>query len=74
MRLKLIANWRDAWRWFSIHCAVLAGIVQTAWAALPDDMRQSIPPHLVTRITLVLLALLIFGRLTTIETKDKDQC
>lgn len=60
---KLVDDWRRAWRWFSMQCMTLAGVVQGAWAAMPDDMRDSVPPNAVTILTISLLALGIVGRL-----------
>lgn len=61
--MKLVPEWRRAWRMFSIQAMVLAGAIQAAWAALPPEMMQSIPDPWMRGITLTLLALGIIGRL-----------
>ena len=61
--MKLIDNWKDAWKWLSVHCMVLAGSIQGAWLYIPDDMRQSIPSKLVTGLTIGLLMLGVIARL-----------
>ena len=61
--MKLIANWKKAWRMLSIQAMTLAGAVQGAWMFIPDDMRTSIPSNVVQGLTIALLALGVAGRL-----------
>lgn len=61
--MKLVANWRRAWRWISVQAMVLAGALQGAWMFVPDDLRASIPPGVVQGFTIVLLTLGVIGRL-----------
>ena len=56
-------NWRKAWRYYSVQAMVAAGAVQTAWVALPDDMRASVPGDWVSYGTMILLAVGTWGRL-----------
>jgi hypothetical protein len=37
--VKLIPNWRHAWRMFSVQAQTGAVAVLGAWQALPDDLR-----------------------------------
>jgi hypothetical protein len=64
----LVAEWRRAWRWFSLQAMVLSGVAQAAWEALPDDLKQYLPHGLGLALSLTLLALGIGGRL--IQQKD----
>ncbi|NMM21859.1 MAG: hypothetical protein HHJ15_18220 [Rhodoferax sp.] len=61
--MKLVDDFKQAWRWLSVQSMVLAGAVQGAWLYLPDDMKASIPPNIVQAVTLALLALGVAGRL-----------
>lgn len=61
--MKLIANWRKAWRMLSVQAMAVAGAVQGAWMFIPADMRSSIPESTVQMVTLALLALGVLGRL-----------
>ncbi len=63
--MKLKTDWRSAWRWYSMQAMALATALIGAWAALPDEWRQSVPEGLVQGITLVTLALGMVGRLLT---------
>ena len=61
--MKLVSDWRECWRWFSTQAMALAGAIQGAWVLLPDDMKASIAPSIVSGITLTLLVFGIVGRL-----------
>lgn len=61
MKLKLVEDWRQAWKWLSVQLS--AGIV--LWLSLPPDTQASIvgglfPPE---RVPLVLAVLVVVGRL-----------
>lgn len=64
MKRELIEDWHQAWKWASVNCMALAAAIQGAWLYVPDDMKSSIPPKLVSGVTIALLALGVFGRLT----------
>jgi hypothetical protein len=61
--MRLVAEWRGAWRWFSVQAMALVAAVQAAWAAMPDDMRRHFPHALVTALSVGMLLLGIGGRL-----------
>lgn len=41
--MKLVSDWRQAWRWFSIQIFVLAGALPLVWAQLPPDAKAMLP-------------------------------
>lgn len=61
--MKLITNWRKAYRMLSVQAMAIATAIQGAWAVLPDDMKASVPPQAVYWITMGLLVFGIAGRL-----------
>jgi hypothetical protein len=61
--MRFVDDARRAWKWVSMQCMVLALTLQGAWEVIPSDLKGSIPPKLVTAITLGLLVLGIAGRL-----------
>jgi hypothetical protein len=67
--MTLVAEWRRAWRWFSMQAMALVLAIQGAWAAMPDDLKQHFPPLLVTALSVGLLLLGIGGRLVR-QSKD----
>lgn len=65
--MRLIDEWRSAWRWFSCQAMALAAAVQGGWAALPDDMKEHLPAWIATAATIAVLVLGIGGRLVKQE-------
>ncbi|WP_062560379.1 hypothetical protein [Paracoccus aminovorans] len=61
--MKLVSDWRRVWRYYSTQAMAIAATVQLTWAQLPDDMRASVPPHIVSYATGALLVLGVIGRL-----------
>jgi hypothetical protein len=64
--MKLVENAQHAWKWLSVQMMALAGALQAAWAAFPDELRGDMPgwvPKAVAWITFVLLFLGVGGRL-----------
>tara|TARA_R110000868_G_scaffold99334_1_gene273435 strand:- start:3908 stop:4195 length:288 start_codon:yes stop_codon:yes gene_type:complete len=61
--MKLIANWRKAYKMLSIQAMAFATAIQGAWMFLPDDMKTTLPPSVVQWVTMGLLAFGIVGRL-----------
>lgn len=69
--MRLVTNWKRAWRWISVQAMVLACALQGAWMFVPDDLRASIPPGVVQGFTIVLLVLGVIGRLVDQTPKAK---
>ena len=63
--MKLVDDWKSAWRWFSMHALALTGVIPTVWAALPPDLKASIPPGTMDTITAVIAACGVVGRLVS---------
>ena len=61
--MRMIENWRKAYRMLSVQAMALATAIQGTWMTIPDDMKASIPAQAVHWITMGLLAFGIFGRL-----------
>lgn len=75
--MKLVSNWRRAWRWSSVRLSALGALVMGAaevagssWSALPPDIRDSIP-HAPT-IGLVLFLLMPIARVLTTKGGTDD--
>lgn len=61
--MKLVSDWRKAWKWISVQCMTLALVVQPVWLTLPDDLRASAPSWIMHGVTALLLIGGIIGRL-----------
>lgn len=69
-RLQLVDDAKQAWRWLSMQAMVVAGAIQGAWLFIPEDLKSSIPPHIIQIVTLALLAFGVAGRLVKQEPKQ----
>ena len=70
--MKLIPNWRKAWRMFSVQAQAAAIAAIAGWQALPNDLRVLVPQQVAIGLALVLLVLGIVGRLID-QPKTKDE-
>jgi hypothetical protein len=61
--MKLVPDWRKAWRWFSVQAFALQGIVAASWLAVPDDMRAAVASEWLAAAAIVLTVMGIVGRL-----------
>lgn len=61
--MKLISNWRRAWRMFSMQAMTLAAALQGAWMLMPEDLKAALPPALVPVVSVALLVAGMVGRL-----------
>lgn len=61
--MKIIPNWRDALRMYSVQAQALNFAIIGAWQALPEDLQDALPETLILGVAMVLLVLGIVGRL-----------
>ena len=61
--MKLISNWRKAWRMFSVQVPAVNIAFLSTWAALPDKFQDAIPLPWAIGIAVVLMVLGVAGRL-----------
>lgn len=61
--MKLIDNWRCAWRFASVRAMSAALAIQATWLSLPDDLRERIPLWATVSVTGCLLIAGLIGRL-----------
>lgn len=62
-RIRLVADWRRAWRWYSVNCPMLAAALLGAWATLPEKMQDSFTPLQLQCMAIGLIVLGVGGRL-----------
>lgn len=72
-KISIVENWRNAWKWISVHAMVLAAAIQGAWLQIPDDMKAALPPHCVQYSTIVLLVVGVIGRFVKQGATDVEQ-
>lgn len=61
--MKLVENWRNAWRWFSVQCLAILAVMPFVWGSLPADAKAFLPDSLEIWVFVVLAIAGIAGRL-----------
>lgn len=60
--MKLVENWREAWKWHSVWIIAALSAAPYVWAELPDDLKASIPSEWLPLIAVLVGVAGIFGR------------
>lgn len=61
--MRLVEEWHQAWRWFSVQSMAISVVLLGAWQAVPDELRAALPRWLPHWLAIALLVLGIAGRL-----------
>lgn len=64
-------NWKQSWKWFSVHSMAISIALLGAWTAMPDTLQQSLSPKAIKTITIVILVSGIVGRVIK-QPSDKE--
>lgn len=70
MKIRIVKNWREAWKWLSLHALLWATVITTVWAELPPDVKASLPADLVSYVSSSILVFGIIGRFIDQEKKN----
>jgi len=60
--MKLIPDWKDAWKWFSVQALAAIIALPIVWASLPSDAKAFIPDGWEKWIVILLAVAGILGR------------
>lgn len=60
--MKLVPDWKSAWRWTSVHAMSAALAIQATWMGLPPNLQAHISERDAHVLTIAVLALGIVGR------------
>lgn len=41
--MKLVSDWKDCWRWWSVRFYAALAVVPVVWSSMPDDVKAYIP-------------------------------
>jgi len=61
--MRLVPDWRSAWRWFSVQSLAIIALIPVVWPALPPEAHEWIPPSWRPWIVFALALGGIVGRL-----------
>ncbi len=68
--MRLVNDWKSAWKWVSMNCMVWATVLLTVWATIPDDLKKELPHGVDRWVAVLLLITGIAGRLIRQGPKD----
>lgn len=71
LTVKLVEDWRSAWKWFSVQAMGFSVVLLGAWEVLPSDLKATLPEDLVRLLAIGLLSLGIAGRV--VDQKPKGE-
>jgi hypothetical protein len=82
--MKLIPDWRQAWRWWSVRVPALGALMCTIaiispdaasalWHALPADLIASLPQPVQLLVPIAISAMTIVARLLDQRLIDQDK-
>ena len=70
--MKLIPEWKRAWRMVSVQAMTIANASLAAWVALPERLQDSIPIGYVIAFACTMLVVGVVGRLVKQEKVSGD--
>lgn len=70
-KIRLVEDWKKAWRWFSVQAFLLLGAAGPVWAMIPADWRAAVPSAWLGIAAAVLAVIGIAGRVID-QTKPAD--
>lgn len=73
MKIKLMSDWKRAWKWMSIWAMILAGAIQATYSALEPEQKKSLGKYS-QPITIAILALGVAGRMVRQYPESCDDC
>ena len=61
--MRLVRDWRQAWRWLSVQALAISAAVPGAWLAIPEEWRAAMPAEWLAGAAVVIGLMGIIGRL-----------
>jgi hypothetical protein len=63
--MKLVDNWKQAHRWFSVHLIIVLAALPEVWTWLPMEWKQSLPPDTLKWVCGVVGILAVYARVVS---------
>ncbi|XAG95374.1 hypothetical protein MIF8_83 [Erwinia phage MIF8] len=70
--MRLVTYWRNAWKLHSVKIFAAIVMLPVAWEALPQALKDDIPPNWVKWIAAVLALIGVYARLIQQPSVKKD--
>ena len=63
MKIRLVEDWRQAWRWFSVQAIAIVTAFLAVWAVFPEDLKAVLPAGWTKAVAIAVLLIGLLGRL-----------
>lgn len=73
MKLKLVQNWRSAWKWYSVHIMIVIVALPEIWSYFPQEFKDSLPPGALKYAMMFLGVSAILARMFSQEKLKDDE-
>lgn len=67
--MKLVDNWKQAHKWFSVHLIIILASLPEVWTWLPNEWKQSLPPDTLKWLCGVVGVLAVYARVISQQKK-----
>ncbi|ARJ43386.1 hypothetical protein B1H58_15975 [Pantoea alhagi] len=64
MKLRLVKDWPNWWRWHSTKALVALGLLPTIWLEMPAEWKALIPAHWLQITSFIVMLVGMFSRIT----------
>lgn len=71
--MRLIDEWRTAWKFLSVQANVFGGAMASAYATFYPQLKDTISPAAMGYLTGVVFALGVIGRVISQQPKEPDE-
>lgn len=63
--MKLVKNYKEAWKFFSVQCSVIGTAISGTYAVMFQQLKDTIEPSTMATITAAVFIAGILGRITS---------
>lgn len=63
--MRLEKNWKQAWKWYSIHAMVWPAAAIGGWEIMPNAWQDAVPHRIVAIVAVSVLLSGMFGRIVS---------
>ena len=70
--MRLVSYWRRAWKLYSVKIFAAIALLPVAWEALPQSIKDDLPPNWIKWIVSVLALIGVYTRLIQQPSVKKD--
>lgn len=61
--MRLVDDWKQAYKWFSVQAPAVGIALVTTWASIPDDLKMHVPGWLTKAVLYGVFGFGLIGRL-----------